>query len=61
MTNGATRPSRRPTRWQVLDLGGGDYVEFGPHRYWFRTDEHAETHYDEVIETIFPTLERRPR
>jgi hypothetical protein len=44
----------------VVDLGGGDYVEFGGHRFWFRTEEQAETHYDEVIETIIPTLERRP-
>ncbi len=61
MTTVETRPSRRPTRREVLDLGGGDYVELGAHRYWFRTDEQAETHYDEIIETIIPTLERRPR
>lgn len=61
MTNGATRPPRRPTRTQVVDLGGGDYVELMAHRYWFRTEEQAETHYDEIIETIIPTLERRPR
>jgi len=36
-------------------------VELMAHRYWFRTKEHTETHYDEVIETIIPTLEQRPR
>ncbi len=45
----------------VVDFGGGDYVELMAHRYWFRTKEHTETRYDEVIETIIPTLEQRPR
>ncbi|NNG16542.1 MAG: hypothetical protein HKM89_08680 [Gemmatimonadales bacterium] len=47
--------------YYVVDFGGGDYVELGAHRYWFRTEEQVETRYDQVIETIIPTLERRPR
>jgi hypothetical protein len=47
--------------YYLVDLGGGDYVELGAHRYWFRTEEDVETRYDEVIETIIPTLERLPR
>ena len=45
----------------VVDLGAGDYVELAAHRNWFRTEEHAETHYDEVIETIIPTLQHWPQ
>lgn len=43
--------------YYLLDPGDGPYIEVGAHRYHFRDDPPAETHYDRVIEAIFPTIE----
>ncbi len=47
--------------YYVVEVADGEYVEIAAHRHWFGGRAQGETHYDEVIEAIIPTIERIER
>jgi hypothetical protein len=48
--------------YYILPVDGGDVLEFGAHKFYFRgvhpkSEDPAQTHYDRIIEQVIATLE----